>query len=583
MIPTPVASDAFEWRTREEYLQAQEGKRREAVRMRRAYYAGTQYDARNAACRQDMLSSMEGSLEEKAVVRALAMWEKLPEHLRLHEYSTQIAESVDFVANRLADTARIELNHEAAAQVVDTALDASPELAGSPDDDVVVLVNVFREAVKVGDTPVLVRWNPADGTCWAEFWDSEMVELRFADDNDTITKAIVEQMDWRVPPGSTSGQEEPILLRRVWEVVERTTLGDMPLDVLEDALRAGAMDVLPDGEVGVRLECAESVYWVKSDAEELLATVWWGVPFLPWWPVRGDRRSLRANRGESLISDQTMKTADRFNAVQQHAWLIARYNSHANILLSGDAVMIEQNHKTVKKDVADVMVFPGATNATVVELPTDPQMIQQQEQTLKDGLYGSMGITRVDQSSLEGLGGVTGYALEILDQKSEGTFNRIRQQIARDMKRLVNLILDCHAYWSAAQSATAEDVDTPDGQRATPYLQVDPTSVFPDRAMEIRLGSGHVVDDARIRDDFTAKLISLEEALRQRGYDNDQIRLIVGELQEAQERAAAAQRTAFGELGTEGTNPASRTQAGRRLSSTNRPDPQESDQRAEAS
>jgi hypothetical protein len=572
------AGDGMEWRTREEYLEALERDRRRAVGLRRAYYDGRQYDSRNAMCRQEMLTNTEASWEEKAVARAMALWDdKLPEHLRLHEYSTQIAESVDFVANRLADTARIEVEASAAAAVVNAALDASPELAGSPDDDVVVLVNVFREAVKVGDTVVLVRWNPAKTTCWVEFWDSEMVELRFGEDNDTITRAVVEQVDWRVPPGSETGVEEPCQLRRVWEVVPRETVGDIPLDLLDSLLTLGAIDEMPAGALGVRMECVERVYLVKADTDELLETMWWGVPFLPWWPIRGDRKSLRANRGESLISNQTMKTADRYNAVQQHAWLIARYNSHANVVLIGDAVMIEKQNKTVKKDVADVMVFPGATDAKVIQLPTDPQMIKQQEETLKDGLYGSMGITRVDQGSLEGLGGVTGYALEILDQKSEGTFNRIRQQIARDMKRLVNLILDCYAYWSAAQSAAAEDDVT--ALRPAPYLQIDPQSVFPDRGMEIRLGSGHVVDAARIRDDYVSKLISLEEALRQRGYDDDQIKVIVRELQEAQERAAEAQREAFGQTGTEGTRrpPTTSTQAGRRLNSTDRPDPQDAD------
>lgn len=586
MVPVEIDAAPSEWRTREDYLEALETERRNAVAMRRAYYDGRQYDERNARCRSDYLAGTDATQEEKAIVRAMAFWdEKLPEHLRLHEYSTQIAESVDFVANRLADTARIEVADPGAAAVVDRTLDASPELAGSPDDDVLVLVNVFREAVKVGDTVALVRWNPAKTSCWVEFWDSEMVELRFAEDNDTLTKAIVEQVDWRVPPGSTTGEEEPCQLRREWQVEPRDTVGDVPVDVLEEAVQLGVLDVVPVGKMGVRMECAERVYLVKSDGEELLDTVWWGVPFLPWWPVRGDRRSLRANRGESLISDQTMKTADRYNAVQQHAWLIARYNSHANVLLTGDAVMIQNQNQVVKKDVADVMVFPGATDATVIQLPTDPQMIKQQEETLKDGLYGSMGITRVDQGSLEGLGGVTGYALEILDQKSEGTFNRIRQQIARDMKRLVNLILDCHAYWAAADAASQQDDSTPEAQRATPYLQVDPLSLFPKRDVEIRLGSGHVVDAARIRDDYVAKLISLEEALRQRGYDDTQIQQITRELQEASERAAAAQRDAFGQTGTEGTRrpPTSSTQAGRRLNSTGRPDPGEADARAEAS
>lgn len=584
MTPMPFDGAAVEWKSEEEYLAALEEARRGAVQLRRAYYDGRQYDDRNAACRQDMLDAVGGNAEEKAIARAMAFWDaQLPEHLRMHEYSTQIGESVDFVANRLADSARIVMEDAAAQTVIDGATDSSPELAGSPDDDELVLSNVFREALKAGDTPVLVRWNGDDtGTCWPEFWDSEQVELRFADDHSTVLKAIVEQVDWRFLPGSTAGVPEPCVIRRVWEVLERPTLQEVPVDLVEAALAGGETPAPVVGD-GVQLECAERVYWVKPDKEPvLLDTVWWGVPFLPWWPIRGDRKTLRATRGESLISDQTMKTADRFNAVQHVAWRIARYNSHSRIALTGDAMVVEGNQaKHIRGDVADVSTFPGATNATVLSLPTDPQMIQQQEAVLKAGLYGSMGVQQTDQSSLEGLGGVTGYALEILDQKSNGTFSRVRLQLQRDLKRLVNLILDCHAYWSQSHAARGQDADTPADQVATSYLQVDPASVFAKRGVEIRLGSGQVVDDARIRDDFVVKLISLQEALRKKGYDEPTITKIVGELQAAQEQAAAAQREAFGETGTEGARQNS-TQAGNRFASTNRTDPADGDDDANA-
>lgn len=566
MVPVPF-TDGIQWRTRAEYLQALEDDRRALVRLLRSYYAGSQYDARNAACRADMLASTDASAEEKALVRLLAFWdETLPEHLRLHEYSTQIQESVDFVANRLADSARIVLDDPTADRVVQAALDASPKLAGSPDDDEITLVNVFREAVKVGDVPVLVRWR--DDTCWLEFWDSEVVEMRFTDDHADLVEVVVEQVDWLVPPGSSTGEEEPVTVRRVWRVVERPTVGEVPLDVVERQLADDTLATVPEGGPGVRLECAELVYLVRSDGVEHLRTVWWGAPFLPWWLLRGDQKALSADRGESLITNQTMKSADRYNAVQQHAWKTVVYNSHSNIVLTGDALMVESQHRVVRKDVADVLTFPGATNATVLSLPTQPDLIVQQTETLKDSMYGSMGVTRVDQTSLQGLGGVTGYALEILDQKSVGTFSRIRQTLVRDLKTLVNLVLNCYAYWSQAGSTVGEDA--PVNEQPTSYVNVDPTSLFPNRKTEVRMGTGHVVDDARIRDDFTARLISLEEALRQKGMGDEDIRLILSELQGAAERSAAAQRVAFGETGTEGTTS---TQAGRRFATTNRPEP----------
>lgn len=578
-VPAPFSGDGIAWPTREEYLANVERQRQDAVTMRKAYYDGRQYDERNAQCRQAMLAEAGAGSEEKATARAMALWhQELPEHLRHHEYSTQIQESVDFVANRLADNAQITMADDAADTVLQAALDASPELAGSPDDDEIVLTNVLREAVKAGDVPVLVRWNGSgEGTCWLDFWDCERVEMRFSDDATTLLTAIVEQVDWRILAGSATGKEEPVVLRRVWQVVERPTMAEVPVDLLESALGNGVLapgETLPEGPLGVRLECAEKVWLVKSDQDELLDTIWWGVPFLPWWLVRGDKRSLQANRGESLIADQTMKGADRYNAVQHHAWRITRYNSHSNIVLVGDAVMLKaEQQKVVKRDVADVLTFPGATDATVLSLPTDPQMIVQQSEELKDGMYGSMGVTRVDQGSLEGLGGVTGYALEILDQKSSGTFAQIRKQIRRDLKRVANLILDCHAYWSQARLAAGQADDVPDGERAASYLEVDPASRFPNRKMEVRLGTGQVIDDAKIRDDFTAGVISLEEALRLKGYDDTTIRKIVREKQQAAERKATAQRVAFGETGTEdGARGTTSTQTGTRFNSTNRPD-----------
>ena len=369
---------------------------------------------------------------------------------------------------------------------------------------------------------------------------------------------------WMVPPGADS--ERPVKIRRVWEVQMRFP------DELDPVSLA-----LP---VTGRLECGEQV-WLIDEADQnnnqLLRTIWWGVPFLPWWLTRGDKTSLRATRGESLITDQSMKTADRYNAVEQVSWLIARYNSHASLVVMGDAAVLQNQAKRIQKDVADVLTFPGGTNAIALELPTDPEMINHQRESLLDGLYGSMGVTRVDQTSLQGLGDVTGYALEILNQKSDGTFSKVKQQLIRDWKKLLNLVLDCHAYWS--QGTRLDEVqfdvegfgDDVAGAEAPPnYDTIDPELVFPNRAMEIVLGSGYVVDDVKIRDDFVAGLISLQEALRQKGLSDPEIQIIVEEQAQAKDDAAARQQALL--AGTEtGTNRSTTsTSAGRIGNNTRR-------------
>lgn len=547
-----AATDAgqVQYRTREEYLRAQEEARRHGISARRAYYEGTQYDERNAACLRELASSKDYTDSEKAMARAMLQWtQQLPEHLRLHEYSTQIQEAVDFIANRLSHKFSVQAKNTVVDGVIRAAMDASPELSGTEDDDDTTVVNVMREPVKVGDVPVRLRWDPDQETVWMEFWDSEAVEMRFLEGRpDVLQQVIVEEIDWLV----IDGEEQPITKRRIWQVIQR---------FVNEAQVQAAVDanlVAPDPEF--RLECVEEVWLVRDNEEEdeLLDVIPWGVPFLPWWLIRGDKNSLRAVRGEALITEQSMKTADRFNAVEQVSWLIARYNSHSNLVVTGDnALLMQQEAKKLAKDVADVLLFPGATNAFTLALPTDPQMIEHQRQVLLDGLYGTLGITRVDQTSLEGLGGVTGYALEILNQKSDGTFSRVRQQMIRDWKKLLNLVLDCTAFWQQAPPERLNlDLTIPfDGTETepsgTPYDDIDPRLVFPDRAMTVNIGSGYIVDDVKLRDDFVSGLISQEEALRKRGMGPDEIAGILAEIGEATRRKAEEQRIAFGETGTE--------------------------------
>lgn len=538
----PLFGMQNQYASREAYWTAQENERRAQIAKRRMYYEGTQYDAKNQECIDDIASGTGdwGGGGEKDLARALMLWKKeLPEHLRLHEYSTQIAESIDFIAGRLSKSFSIEVENATEKTVVDKALSASPELAGADEDGKYNVVNVHREAIKLSDVPVLLRWDPLNGTCWPQFWNSDTVEMRFADNRpDELEKVIVHQQDW-LP--DENGKDQPVLLRREWTVRSRN-MAPVPDDVsLEQRLQ-----VLDPATF--RMECAEDVYLVAapdgsaSENDELLRTIWWGVPFLPWALLRGQKKSLLATRGESVISDQAMKTADRYNAVEQVSWLIARYNSHGNLAVVGDsATLMKQKAERLEKDVADVLLLPGGTNLVTLSLPTDPQMIEHQRAVLKESLYGAMGLAQIDQIALQGLNGVTGYALEILNEKSGLTFDQIRSQLTVDWKRLLNLILDCTAYWdgSAFDHLTAEDLDVPtpaDLVRA--YDAITPSVVFGTRKFSVEMGSGYIVDDVKTREDYTAGLISQQEALRQRGKTDTEIKLIL------EEQAAAAQAKA---------------------------------------
>jgi hypothetical protein len=577
-----TTAEAGEFPTRDAYLDWLEEQRVAGVVTRKTYYAGQQYDDENAKCIDALeMAGAKVQGDEKSVIRAKEIWaRKLPEHLRLHEYSTVIQEAIDFVANRLSDQFSIDVDDDDAAKVIQAALDATPELAGTDDDDELTVANVMREAVKAGDAVAQLLWDPERAAVWMRFWDSEAVDLRFKDGRpDVIEKAIIKQVDWRPDPAD-GFREKSMTIARVWEVQERLMNGQE----IDNALASGA-EFPPVAQL--RRECVETVYEVDAsvtgdpatrdqDGLRFLEEIPWGVPFVPFWPIRSDRQTLRANRGDSMITEQAMKTADRYNANEQVSWLIARYNSNASLVIVGDnAMLMQQKNERLNKDVADVLTFPGGTSALSLSLPTDPQMIEHQRQVLLDGLYGTMGITRVDQSSLEGLGGVTGYALEILNQKSQGTFSRVKKQLIRDWKKLMNKVLDCHTYWSVAppeiligQTAFAELAPAPDVvELTTSYNALDPKTAFPERAMKVNVGSGDIVDIAAIRDDFTAKLISQQEALRLRGKSAPEIEEIMKEQQAAADQAMERQQQLFG-ASTEGTGQTGGSSSGQAGSST---------------
>ncbi|GAB3670328.1 hypothetical protein [Saccharopolyspora tripterygii] len=508
------------WPTREDYLADQEHQRAEAVAERRRYYEGIQYDDDNDDCARQLAQADTSG--EKSLVRLLFDTFQLPEHLRKHAYSTQLRECVDFIADRLAQGFAVEAEPHEVSEVITACLDATPELSSSDDDEQRSVTTVLREACKTGDVPVLIRWDAADGACWLEFWDSEQVEARFAEGRpDRLEKVIVRQRDWR----QVDGETRQVTLRREWTL---------------------------DGDPGAQ-QAVERVY-VESDddtTETVVELHEWGVPVLPWWIVRGYTDGLRSTRGTSLISEQAMRTADRYNAVEQVSWLIARYNSHGNLVVTGDAAMVQQDTKPIHKDVADVLTFPGGTSADVITLPTDPAMIEHQRGVLLEALYGSFGLTRVDQETVSNLGAISGYALEILNQRSEVTFSRTRSQLVKDIKALFMRVVDCHQAWSSDD----------DGDEAPPVE--DPTG---QRRITVHLGTGYVVDKALIRDDYLAGLISQREALRQRGWTDEQIDDMLNEQAEEQQARTpevAAETSLFG----------TSTQAGRLLGDADRVEP----------
>lgn len=468
-----------------------EQQRREHITEARDYYAGSQYDEDNADCaRQLSEANIRG---EKAIVRYLIDAYQLPEHLRRHAYSTQIAECVDYLADRLAEGFAVETSPQPVADIVDNCLDATPELSAGDDDEQRAVATVLTEAAKAGDVPVLIRWDETEQRCRLEFWDSEQVRMDFRDGRPDAVEAVsVTQTDWR----TVDRTYKQVQLRRDWLIT-------------------------PADDPGGR-RCVERVY-VTDQGEEIarrpVEEIEWRLPVLPWHVLRAYRPRLRDTRGTSLISVQAMRTADRYNAVEQVSWLVARYNSHGNLAVVGDQPhLMAQEGKRIQRDVADVLTFPGGTGVHPITLPTDPAMIEHQRDVLLDALYGCFSLTRTDQQTVSNLGQVSGYALEILNERTEGTFARIRSQLVRDFKQLMTLVVDVHTY-RAGGWEPGRDVDLPAA-----------------RTISVRLGSGWVVDEAQTRDDFLAGLISRRHALRARGLGDDEIDRVLDEIAEEAQR-----------------------------------------------
>lgn len=500
----------------------QENARRARLARRRLYLDGQQYDA-------DNLRTMEENLIDPLTGR-------LPEHLRLHAYSTQLAESVAFIADQLAGRFEVLYASDAVARLMAAVARASDQFSGDSDSSDLVIDDVLLDACSVGDVPVELVWDAVEGTVEWRAWEAEEVWIEWLD-RTTVERVTRFETKWVSAPDG----ERQVVERTVYELVLR-----------DDILTAAGTPVW---------DCQISVYW--DDEDSPVSQRWDNSGMIPWRLLRVTKKGLRATRGESLVTEQAMRHADRYNANEQTAWLIARYNSHANVVVIDDATHLQATvgnaageATSVSKDVADVLTLPSGAQAIALELPTDPQMIEHQRAVLSEAIYATFGLTRVEPDTIQGLGQISGYALEILNRKAEGTLRRIRRVFTRDLKDLAHATIDYAVYhgWSPTQEAPTDpelvSVDTP----LVRFWEIEPTQVVPmdARAMEVRMGTGYIVDEAMIREDRTARIISNREALRQKGYPDEEIDRIERELDEEKAGAALPDSGRFTRQGSAG-------------------------------
>jgi hypothetical protein len=441
------------------------------------YYAGEQYEKEN-----DELSVSAGYT---------AANKRMPEHLRKHAYSSHIQEAIDILADMFASGIKFEGPHSVELNKWWKA----GEMESRIDD-------WFREALITGQSYATPVFDADDDSMDADFWQADEMWPVYRRQNYRELERLYrfEQVD------DIDGQRE----------------------LVHVFLRRPMLD--EDGEVMFRVDVdtetispvMQIVEYVLDEQLEIYDVVSHAVPDFEVVHGRGDtRRKVRSSFGDTMITKKVRGTADRFNALGQLGFRVARQNSFATIGVVGDQALLGAGSRDdgIAKDVADVLRFPGGTDLKPITLPTDPRMIESQQRLLEKNLYREFGLTKIDMEDIGGLGTVSGYALEVLNRKDRATHQRVRKNAISAIRTLANRMLDIHAY----RMGEAEGRD---------WWDVDPLERYPDRAkIEVVIGSGDIVDAVGDREDYEAGIVSRRFVLRRKGLDKTDIDTIESEVQ----------------------------------------------------
>ncbi len=457
-------------RQRGEYMLA-----REDYELNRLYYDGEQYETENDAARDTLGYARRGM--------------RLPEHLRKHSYSSHIGEAIDTLADQLAEGVKYDGTHSERLNAWWTQAQMDQRI-----DD------WLREALMTGDSYAIPEFDPVSEKMRVDLWEADSVW------------PVYRETDWRTLSHWYRFRE--VVIDGLPREEERIYML-VPAFVVDD--EEAFLDEAFDGEIQVVQQVVEFVY---VDREFMV-----GIPqprgrFSLVHGVGDTRHRLRSSFGDSMITKKARGDADRYNALSQLGFRIARQNSFSTIAVVGDATSLGAGTRSdeIPKDIADVLRFPGGTEVKTVTLPTDPRMIQFKLQTIERNLYKEFGLTKMDIQDIGGLGTVSGYALEVMNRRDRATHQRVRNNAVGSIRRLAEAMLDVHAY---AQAAV-------DGRE---WYDVDPDEAYGDREnIDVTVGSGDIVDAVGLRDDYNANLVSRRYVLRKKGLSNDEIEQVEQEM-----------------------------------------------------
>jgi len=503
--PAPAAPDKLPRRLQIQALNPDDPRsveaqtaRRRGVIIRRQYFHGEQYVDENVVI-AEKFAETQPDFEPR--------WQRLPEHQRLHAYSEDIPDGLNFIADQLTGNMQISADNAVVSQKCEDIWVISGLQFRMQD--------ISRETMIAGDLFVRVvpfAHDPDDDPqAMLHLWEAEVVEAYYSESNFRLLDELRIEEHRFVNEDGKNVQKRFVSIFRmeIWDYG-----GDF-----EEIGESLGLDRF-------QLTCVERI---EIDGDEVSARSL-DLPFIPWVHMHGEQKSLRSMYGDPLLSFQLMETIDRMNANDQLEFLAVRYNSYGNVVITGDEAFLRdqtQASYTISMDVADALVFPGGTDVHAVTLSINVEAYEYQRSVLVEEAYGLMGLERIDSANIAGLGGVSGYALEILNRKTDGTFRRIVENQREGMIDSLNMML-----W-VDQIVREAEVDV-FGIRH--FWDVELNDI--DRTIKVDFGTAYIVDEVAVRDDFLSGMISRREALRKNGYDDDEIEQI--ELDLATQAAASA-------------------------------------------
>ncbi len=498
--------------------------RRLGVVQRRSYYDGQEYAALNQKTWQDLASDItEGYL---------------PEHHRRHHYADQVGDGIDFLADQVSGGMILRSNaeEEALRETVTAWIEAlfkRSELENREQETV-------KEILIAGDLLGYIVADPdadpelGEPAARIEFWEAESMEIDYAPD------------DW-------SRMTEVRL-----ETVEEITFED-EIKLIVVVRRFNLLPWLqPDGEF--RIELTERRYELDTmlaaggtfEETEPTETIRHSLPFFPFVHLHSEFLEMRSMWGKPSITELLMQTMDRYNATAQLEFLAARYNATAKLAVIGDWAKINLENEVIATDIGDVLALPGGQELEALFLQTDVALLEQHKETLIDSLFRELGLQRLDGTKIKSFGAVSGYALEILNRQTDGTFRRIVNNLATGYRELLAMAflvdtftrsriivdeipqetidmafeMDIAAELTFVEWAVEEREDGPDIFPDGETFE----DKWPDTSIVADFGSAYIVDEVAVRDDFNSGLISRAEALRRKRYTEEEIKQIEAEI-----------------------------------------------------